>query len=150
MAIEVSNAVFHYPDGTIAIDDVSFKVPTGSVTALVGPNGVGKTTMLNLIAGDLRLDEGQVRSDTEVAYMRQNPGFDDPATATVIDALALSLPRELRPVHRRLRSLYADNDGGADAGIAIAETLETWQALGGYDEEAMWDQVTQGRARPGC
>ena len=69
MAIEVNNAVFHYPDGTIAIDDVSFKVPTGSVTALVGPNGVGKTTMLNLIAGDLELNEGSIRSDTEVAYM---------------------------------------------------------------------------------
>lgn len=53
MAIEVNNARFHYPDGTLAVDDVSFKVPTGSVTALVGPNGVGKTTMLELIAGDL-------------------------------------------------------------------------------------------------
>ena len=62
MAIEVSNAVFHYPDGTLAIDDVSFKVPTGSVTALVGPNGVGKTTMLELIAGDLQLTEGARRS----------------------------------------------------------------------------------------
>lgn len=143
MAIEVSNALFHYPDGTMAVDNVSFKVPTGSVTALVGPNGVGKTTMLNLIAGDLSLDGGQIRSDTEVVYMRQNPGFDDPSTATVTDALALSLPRQLRPVHQRLRELYAASDGGAEAGIALADTLETWQALGGYDEEAMWDQVTR-------
>ena len=143
MAIEVNNAVFHYPDGTIAVDDISFKVPTGSVTALVGPNGVGKTTLLNLIAGDLTLDEGQIRSDTEVAYMRQNPGFDDPDTATVLDALALSLPRELQPVHRRLQQLYGSSDGGAAEGIALAETLETWQTLGGYAEEAMWDQVTR-------
>lgn len=143
MSIEVSSAVFHYPDGTIAVDNVSFKVPTGSVTALVGPNGVGKTTMLNLIAGDLGLDEGMIRSDTEVAYMRQNPGFDDPETATVIDALALSLPRELRPVHVRLRDLYADTSANADTGIELAHILETWQALGGYEAEAMWDQVTR-------
>jgi ATPase subunit of ABC transporter with duplicated ATPase domains len=143
VAIEVNNAVFHYPDGTIAVDDVSFKVPTGSVTALVGPNGVGKTTMLNLIAGDLELDEGSIRSDTEVAYMRQNPGFDDPATATVLDALALSLPRELVPVHARLQGLYTSDLSDADAGIALAETLEVWQALGGYEAEAMWDQVTR-------
>ena len=57
MAIEVNNAVFYYPDGTLVIDDLSFRVPTGSVTALVGPNGVGKTTMLGIIAGDLTLDE---------------------------------------------------------------------------------------------
>ena len=143
MAIEVSNAIFHYPDGTLAIDEVSFKVPTGSVTALVGPNGVGKTTMLELIAGDLNLNEGAIRSDSEVGYMRQSPGFDDPATATVVDALALSLPKELRPIHVRLRALYADQDGDPHTGIELAETLETWQSLGGYDEEAMWDQTTR-------
>lgn len=143
MAIDVARAVFHYPDGTLAVDEVSFKVPTGVVTALVGPNGVGKTTMLELIAGDLQLSDGVIRTDTEVAYMRQSPGFDDPATATVLDALALSLPRELRPVHRKLQTLYTSNDGSADAGIALAETLEVWQSLGGYDEEAMWDQVTR-------
>ncbi|MGI9528739.1 MAG: ATP-binding cassette domain-containing protein, partial [Acidimicrobiia bacterium] len=143
MAIEVNNAVFHYPDGTLAVDDISFKVPTGSVTALVGPNGVGKTTMLELIAGDLVLSEGVIRSDTEVAYMRQNPGFDDPTTATVLDALALSLPQQLKPIHVRLQELYADNDGSAESGIAIADALEVWQSLGGYDEEAMWDQTTR-------
>ena len=143
MAIEVNNAIFHYPDGTMAVDNVSFKVPTGSVTALVGPNGVGKTTMLELIAGDLPLDEGVIRSDSEVAYMRQNPGFDDPATATVMDALALSLPSELKPVHKRLQGLYADSGGDADHGIALAEALDLWQSLGGYDAEAAWDQVTR-------
>lgn len=143
MAIEVNNAIFYYPDGTLVIDDVSLRVPSGSVTALIGPNGVGKTTMLEVIAGDLELDEGTVRSDTEVAYMRQNPGFDDPDTATVLDALALSLPAELKPVHRELRSLYAVEDGTADSGIAIAHALDVWQSLGGYDAEATWDQVTR-------
>jgi ATPase subunit of ABC transporter with duplicated ATPase domains len=143
MAIEVASASFSYPDGTMAIDNVSFKIPTGAVTALVGPNGVGKTTLLGLIAGDLDLDDGVIRSDTEIAYMRQSPGFDDPQTATVLDALALSLPSELKPVHRKLQALYAENDGGADAGIALADTLELWQALGGYDEEARWDQATR-------
>jgi ATPase subunit of ABC transporter with duplicated ATPase domains len=143
MAIEVTSASFSYPDGTMAIDNVSFKIPTGVVTALVGPNGVGKTTLLGLIAGDHALDGGVIRSDTEIAYMHQSPGFDDPDTATVLDALALSLPQELKPVHRKLQRLYSTNDGGSDAGIALADTLELWQALGGYDEEARWDQATR-------
>ena len=99
--------------------------------------------MLELIAGDLDLDEGVIRSDTEVAYMRQAPGFDDPRAATVLDALALSLPAELRPVHARLQQLYADIAEGSDVGIELAEALEVWQSLGGYGEEAMWDQVTR-------
>lgn len=147
MAIEVSSVSFSYPDGTTPIEDVSFRVPTGSVTALVGPNGVGKTTMLELIAGHERLDEGHVRSDTEIAYMRQNPGFDDLRSATVLDALALSLPSELRPVHDRLQELYAS--AGESNGLDLASELELWQSLGGYQAEARWDQVTRAVLRQG-
>lgn len=142
MAIEVANAVFFYPDGTPVIDELSFRVPTGSVTALVGPNGVGKTTILNLIAGDLTLAEGSIRSDTEVGYMRQNPGFDDQPDATVRDALALSLPRSLKDVHRDLQILLRAMAEGEDVGAELGNTLEMWQQLGGYQEEGAWDQIT--------
>lgn len=142
MAIEVSNAVFFYPDGTPVIDELSFKIPTGSITALVGPNGVGKTTILNLIAGDLDLFEGAIRSDTEIGYMRQNPGFDDERNATVLDALALSLPASLKAVHSDLRMLYRKLADGDDVGAELGSTLELWQQLGGYKEEAAWDQIT--------
>lgn len=142
MAIEVANAVFFYPDGTPVIDELSFKVPTGSVTALVGPNGVGKTTILNLIAGDLDLAEGTIRSDTEIGYMRQNPGFDDEESATVLDALALSLPQNLKLIHSDLQRLYTAIAEDQDVGAKLGDALEQWQAMGGYKEEAAWDQIT--------
>ena len=141
MAIDIQSVSFTYPDGTAPIEDVTFKAPTGSVTALVGPNGVGKTTMLEIVAGDLTADEGTVRSDSEISYMRQNPGFDDHAAATVLDALALSLPESLRVVHQELQSLEAEVVEGS--GMALAHQLELWQALGGYDAEAQWDQATR-------
>jgi neutral amino acid transport system ATP-binding protein len=47
--------------GVTAVSDCSFAVPEGSVTALVGPNGSGKTTAFNLITGYLRADEGSIR-----------------------------------------------------------------------------------------
>jgi ABC-type branched-subunit amino acid transport system ATPase component len=47
--------------GVTAVGDCSFAVPEGSVTALVGPNGSGKTTAFNLITGYLRTDAGRVR-----------------------------------------------------------------------------------------
>ncbi len=147
MAIEVQSVSFSYPDGTAVIENVSFRVPTGSITALVGPNGVGKTTMLELIAGHKRLAEGHVRSDTEIAYMRQNPGFDDLRSATVLDALALSLPSELRPVHDRIQGLYAS--ARESNGLDLASELELWQSLGGYEAEGRWDQVTRAVLRQG-
>jgi neutral amino acid transport system ATP-binding protein len=47
--------------GVTAVGDCSFAVPEGTVTALVGPNGSGKTTAFNLITGYLRADAGAIR-----------------------------------------------------------------------------------------
>jgi len=46
--------------GVAAVDDCSFTVPEGTITALVGPNGSGKTTVFNLLTGYLRADAGSV------------------------------------------------------------------------------------------
>jgi ABC-2 type transport system ATP-binding protein len=43
-----------------ALDDVSFEVAAGSLTALVGPDGAGKTTLIRLAAGLLSLDAGDL------------------------------------------------------------------------------------------
>ena len=47
--------------GVTAVNDCSFSVPDHSITALVGPNGSGKTTAFNLITGYARADAGSVR-----------------------------------------------------------------------------------------
>jgi ABC-type branched-subunit amino acid transport system ATPase component len=46
--------------GLIAVDDLSFSVASGEIVGLIGPNGSGKTTVLNLISGALAPDSGQI------------------------------------------------------------------------------------------
>jgi branched-chain amino acid transport system permease protein len=46
--------------GNHAVDNCSFTVPEGSITALIGPNGSGKTTVFNLISGTMTPDKGQI------------------------------------------------------------------------------------------
>jgi len=48
--------------GLVAVDDLSFTVPRGEIVGLIGPNGSGKTTMLNLISGALTPDAGRSAS----------------------------------------------------------------------------------------
>jgi len=47
--------------GLVAVDALSFTVPRGEIVGLIGPNGSGKTTMLNLISGALAPDTGAIR-----------------------------------------------------------------------------------------
>jgi ABC-type branched-subunit amino acid transport system ATPase component len=49
--------------GVTAVDDCSFAVPAGAVTALIGPNGSGKTTVFNMITGFLPADAGDIVFD---------------------------------------------------------------------------------------
>ncbi|HEX6458082.1 MAG TPA: ABC transporter ATP-binding protein [Thermoleophilaceae bacterium] len=46
--------------GVAAVDGCSFQVDEGTITALIGPNGSGKTTAFNMITGYLRADSGEV------------------------------------------------------------------------------------------
>jgi branched-chain amino acid transport system ATP-binding protein len=46
--------------GLVASRDISFDVPAGGITGLIGPNGSGKTTVLNLITGELPPDAGSI------------------------------------------------------------------------------------------
>ena len=49
--------------GLIAVDNVSFDLRRGEILGLIGPNGSGKTTALNVISGALRPDAGEVALD---------------------------------------------------------------------------------------
>jgi len=61
--VEFRNVGFGYDDGRAILDGVSFSVPRGRVTAIMGASGGGKTTTLRLIGGQLRARRGEVLFD---------------------------------------------------------------------------------------
>lgn len=64
---------------TIALNEVSLEIPTGSICALLGPSGCGKTTLLRTIAGFVQQDSGSVCVDgrpiDDVPAHRRNIGL---------------------------------------------------------------------------
>ena len=60
--VECRHLSFGYGDRRI-LDDLSFTVPRGKVTALMGASGGGKTTVLRLIGGQVRAQQGQLTFD---------------------------------------------------------------------------------------
>src|SRR6266508_2035320 len=60
LAIETAALTRHFGD-VHAVDDLSLRVPRGSVYAFLGPNGGGKTTTIRLLLGLTRPDRGDIR-----------------------------------------------------------------------------------------
>ncbi len=100
-----------------AVSDVSFTVPAGAITGLLGPDGAGKTTLMRLCAGLLLPDSGRVvalgfdsrqaayRIQQSVGYMPQRFGlYEDLTVQENLDLFA-----DLNGVARALRpARYAD------------------------------------------
>ncbi|MDR0766980.1 MAG: ATP-binding cassette domain-containing protein [Methanosarcinales archaeon] len=69
MILETKNLEFSYPDGTLAIDDISITIPEGKKISFVGKNGSGKSTLFLLLNGTLKPKKGKVLFDgKEVNY----------------------------------------------------------------------------------
>ena len=66
-AIELRDVTFAYPgESTPVIDHTDIRIERGTVTALVGPTGSGKSTLIDLVAGLLAPTEGEVALDDVV------------------------------------------------------------------------------------
>jgi ATP-binding cassette ChvD family protein len=67
-------------DGRLLIKDLSFSLPRGGIVGIIGPNGVGKTTLFKTIVGLESADSGEVKvgETVKISYVDQNRGGIDP------------------------------------------------------------------------
>src|SRR6201996_762605 len=68
-------------DGELLMKDLSFSLPRGGIVGVIGPNGVGKTTLFKMIVGTETPDAGTLRigETVKLSYVDQNRGGIDPA-----------------------------------------------------------------------
>ncbi len=69
-------------DGRVLIDDLSFELPRNGIVGVIGPNGVGKTTLFKTIVGLESLDGGELElgETVKISYVDQNRAGIDPDT----------------------------------------------------------------------
>ena len=74
--IEINNLTFSR-SGRVIYDDISLQIKKGQTTAIMGPSGIGKTTMLRLMGGQLLPDKGDIKFKGEsIPGMRRNRLFE--------------------------------------------------------------------------
>lgn len=98
----IDGVSFSYPGGNRVLTDISFAVPSGSVTGLIGENGAGKSTLLHLLSGELTPDVGTIITPEVTGFIAQETSlpFSSPASALIDQAVD-----ELRDIERTIASL---------------------------------------------
>ncbi len=131
--LRVSQLKFSRGD-EVLFEDLSFVVHPGQRVAIAGRNGVGKTTLFNLLRGTLTADTGDIDlpSNWHIGAMAQDvPVTDRPALDFAVDG------------HARLRAVEARIEATQDP-HRLASLHAEYQDLGGYEAEAVAGEVLHG------
>ena len=115
--------------------DISFGLDEGDKVGLIAKNGTGKSTLLNLVAGEESADDGTIifRNDVRLGYLPQIPTFE--GAKTVIDAcLEGDDPRARAVLDYERAAQSGDND-------AITAAIQAMDASHAWDYEERFKQV---------
>jgi ABC-type sugar transport system ATPase subunit len=137
---------------TIALDDVSFDVPEGSIVGLVGMNGAGKSTLMRVIAGAVAPDSGRLSIDgQDVSFGSTSDALNEGVaivsqelslfpSLTVLENLQImqgrrkwpsraAFRKSAREVLQRLGFAFRLGDRVAELGLADRQVVEIARAL---------------------
>jgi len=103
------------------LDHADFSLETAERVGLIGRNGAGKSSMLKILGGLEKPDDGtlQVQGNTRIAYVAQEPVLD--ADATVFEAVREGLARVIALIEE-----YCQGHGDLDAMQGEIEALDGW------------------------
>ncbi len=143
--IQVKNLTKFFVIGENLLEDLSFEIQEGERVAILGRNGCGKTTLFNILTGQMDFDAGEVyvNPNKKLGLISQIPKF--PAGYTVEDVL-LAAFADITAAKRKMEALEREMSGGA-----TAEQLRQYDALvnrfqsgGGYEMDVEVDKICNG------
>ena len=154
MSLLTVKNVSHGFGGRSILEDVSFRLLKGEHVALIGANGEGKSTFMNIITGHLMPDEGKVdwSNRVEVGYLDQHSVLEDGTTIRENLRLAFShmyeLEEELNVIYDKMGSANEEElNRLMDESAEIQTILEDsgfYVFLGGKRKGRMFCPLTVG------
>lgn len=129
----------------LIFENVSININEGEKVAIVGMNGTGKSTLLNILSGMLNYDEGDIfiSKDTKIAYLEQNTTIR--SSLSVYDEMKKSM-KHLTDLEEELRNFedIIAKDPSQENLDRYAFLLEDFEKKGGYTYDADIKKVLTG------
>ena len=134
--------IFHVKNLSLAfgdaklLDGIDFAIDANERIALVGRNGTGKSSLLKIIAAEIKPDDGDVARSAalKLAYVPQEPQFDP--TLTVFDAVATGLGSAAADLIAYHHALVDAEAGDADALDRLGDLQHKLEASGGWSVDS--------------
>ena len=143
--IQVKNLTKFFVIGENLLEDLSFEVQEGERVAILGRNGCGKTTLFNILTGQMDYDSGEVfvNPHKRMGLISQIPNF--PVAYTVEDVLR-SAYQLLTKTKEKMTALEQQMAAGAtDEQLREYDALvNRFQAGGGYEMDVEVDKICNG------
>ncbi|MEL6982512.1 MAG: ABC transporter ATP-binding protein, partial [Actinomycetota bacterium] len=136
-------------DGHVVVDDLTFEVPDGQITVIIGPNACGKSTLLRALARLLRPRRGGVVLDGEDIHrlptkeVARRLGLLPQSPISPEGILVVDLVSRGRTPHQRLFQQWSDDDEEAvRAALEATHTMDladrTVDQLSGGQRQRVW------------
>ncbi len=147
--IQVQNLTKFFVIGENLLENLSFQVQEGECVAILGRNGCGKTTLFNILTGQMDYDAGEVyiNPNKRLGLISQIPKF--PQEYTVEDVLRSAFA-ELQRIKSKMQALeqeMAENATGEQL-RAYDDLCSRFQSGGGYDMDVQTDKICNGLGIP--
>lgn len=126
-------------------ENISFEIKTKEKVGLIGPNGVGKSTVLKILMGKEDCD-GEVffRKGVFPGYLDQIPKYDKSYTGEQVLNLAFEGLRETGERLKKIETVMGSGDDSEAILTEYADLLTEFELKGGYDTEEKLSKVIQG------
>ncbi len=143
--ISVKDLVKFFVIGENLLDGLSFEIQEGERVAIIGRNGCGKTTLLNILTGQMDYDEGEVfvNPNKRLGLISQIPQF--PEGYTVEDvlrsayAVLIGTKKKMEQMERQMAA-----DTSEELLREYDKLVARFQAGGGYDMDVEVDKICNG------